>query len=264
MTASLNGADVSQVLDVITKANGLTWKKLEFARKEDAKVSLDQLKSGILALASMQLVGLSVQDTAAKTTSVFTKDVPTSAEAAKPALPEGYSWTTVYVVLAPEVAPAATTDANKVAALSKTQADTNGAGGEHDQGGAPAVLSEPVDVAAEDGAGSAAGHVHRPNGRDEKPGPASRDQIMQDMRAAFRRHARPSTGGQNGQNGQFGATAVVGRETRAQPVVTKTQTERSGQRPSALAYPNLATWARLALHDLEFFLLEAVEGVSRR
>jgi len=117
VTANLSEADLGQVLDVITKGNGLTWKKLEFARKTDTKVTLDQLKSGILALASMQLVGLSVEDPATKTNTVFAKDIPAAPEAVKPSLPEGYAWNTVYVVLAPEPVAAPSTD--KLADLTK-------------------------------------------------------------------------------------------------------------------------------------------------
>lgn len=124
VTASLSDADLSQVLDVITKSNNLTWKKLDFARKEDSKVTLDQLKSGILALASMQLVGLSVEDPATKTSTVFARDVPVAPEPAKPALPEGYSWSTVYVVLAaaPVVTPSTDKDKDKLASLTKAGA----------------------------------------------------------------------------------------------------------------------------------------------
>lgn len=119
VTANMNEADLSQVLDVIAKPNKMTWKKLEFARKEDSKISLEELKSGILALASMQLVGLSVEDPATKTSTVFAKDVPAAPQLAKPALPEGYSWSTVYVMLAPEAVVAKSADKDKLAELTK-------------------------------------------------------------------------------------------------------------------------------------------------
>jgi len=131
VTASLNGAELGQVLDVITKSNSLTWKKLQFARKEDSKVTLDQLKSGILALASMPIMGLAVEDPATKTSAVFAKDIPSTPDTSKVGLPEGYMWTTVYVVLAPE-APAATaskpTDKVRNLAQSQAQAVTDLAG----------------------------------------------------------------------------------------------------------------------------------------
>ncbi len=118
VTTSLTAADLDQALDVVTKSNKLTWKKLEFAHKADSKVTLDQLKSGILALASMQLVGLAVQDPATKTGAVFAKDIPSAPDTSKLALPEGYSWTTVYVVLAPEPKTDAAADSkDKVASL---------------------------------------------------------------------------------------------------------------------------------------------------
>ena len=121
VTASLSEADVSQVLDVITKMNGLSWKKLQFARQEDSKVSLDQLKSGILALASMPLMGLSVEDPATKTSAVFAKNIPSAPDTSKVGLPEGYTWTTVYVVLAPEP-PATPATASKVQDIARNQA----------------------------------------------------------------------------------------------------------------------------------------------
>lgn len=126
VTASLNDAELGQVLDALTKSNNLTWKKLQFARKQDTTINLDELKTGILALASMQLVGLSVEDPATKKSAVFAKDIPAAPDASKIGLPEGYSWSTVYVILAPEPVTAATepTKEDKVAELSKRQADT--------------------------------------------------------------------------------------------------------------------------------------------
>lgn len=120
VTANLSDADLGQVLDVIAKSNNLTWKKLQFARKEDSKVSLDQLKSGILALASMSLIGLSVEDPATKTGTVFAKDIPAAADTSKLGLPEGYSWSTVYVLLAPEPVAAKTAEGDKLTQLTKT------------------------------------------------------------------------------------------------------------------------------------------------
>lgn len=123
-TLSMNGSDIGQVLDIVTKMNNLTWKKLQFARKDDTKVSLDQLKSGILALASMPLMGLAVEDPATKTSTVFAKDIPSAPDTAKVALPEGYSWTTVYVVLAPEDPAPASKPGDKVKDLGQKQAQT--------------------------------------------------------------------------------------------------------------------------------------------
>lgn len=121
-TATMNDAGVSQVLDVMTKMNGLTWKKLQFARKDDSKASLDQLKAGILAMASMPLMGLAVEDPATKTSSVFAKDIPSAPDTSKIGLPQGYTWTTVYVVLAPEAPTVASTSTNKVLSLAQNQA----------------------------------------------------------------------------------------------------------------------------------------------
>ena len=76
VTASLTNAELSQALDVITKANNLSWKKAQFARPTDSKVQLEQLKMAVLALAQVPLVGLSVEDPASKTSTVFAKDLP--------------------------------------------------------------------------------------------------------------------------------------------------------------------------------------------
>lgn len=118
VTASLTDADLSQVLDVMTQSNKLSWKMVQFARAEDSKVSLDQLKSGILALAQMPLIGLAVNDPTTKTGTVFAKNIPTQADASNIALPKGYSWSTVYVVLAPEPVKTGSTG-NKIADLTK-------------------------------------------------------------------------------------------------------------------------------------------------
>ncbi len=120
VTANLSNADLSQVLDVMTKGNKLSWKKLQFARSQDSKVSLEQIKSGILALANMPLVGLAVNDPTTKTGTVFAKNMPTEADASSIGLPEGYSWSTVYVVLAPEPVAAPSTTGNKLADLTKS------------------------------------------------------------------------------------------------------------------------------------------------
>jgi hypothetical protein len=117
VTASLNGADLDQVLDVITKSNNLTWKKLQFAHQSDSKATLDQLKAGILAIANMPFVGLSVEDRSAKSTALFTRSVPAELSTSKLALPEGYAWSTVYVILSPEPLAA---DKSKPAASEQT------------------------------------------------------------------------------------------------------------------------------------------------
>lgn len=101
VTASLTGADLSQTLDVLTKPNNLTWKKLQFAKPSEDKVPLEQLKAAVVTLATVQVVGISVEDPSAKTASVFAKDLPASPDTSAIKLPDGYSWTTVYVVLAP-------------------------------------------------------------------------------------------------------------------------------------------------------------------
>lgn len=102
VTINLNNMDLSQVLDTVTKLNNLTWRKLQFAKPTDDSVKLDQIKSAMVALAAMPMVALAVEDSAAQTTSVFAKGLPASAAPTQMKLPEGYEWTTCYVVLSPD------------------------------------------------------------------------------------------------------------------------------------------------------------------
>ncbi len=102
VTINLNNMDLPQVLDTVTKLNNLTWRKLQFAKPTDDSVRLDQLKSAMVALAAMPVVALAVEDSAAKTTSVFAKGLPADSAASEMKLPEGYEWTTCYVVLSPD------------------------------------------------------------------------------------------------------------------------------------------------------------------
>ena len=194
VTANLAEADLGQVLDVIAKSSGLTWKKLDFARKEDSKVTLDQLKSGILALASMQLVGLSVEDPATKTNTVFAKDVPAAPEAVKPTLPEGYAWNTVYVLLAPEVVAAPSTD--KLSALTKTGTqqlvDVANLTTEERKQYFQSYWMQQMKMTPEARQGMLRDQMQAMRDLD----PASRDKLRQDMHAAF--------GGTRGQGGPGG------------------------------------------------------------
>lgn len=197
VTASLNGAEMSQALDVVTKANNLTWKKLEFARKTDSKVTLDQLKSGILALASMELVGLSVEDPATKTGAVFAKDIPSAPDTPKLPLPEGYTWTTVYVVLAPEPAadPAAAAGKDKVASLAtngvKQMSDVANLNPEERKQYFANVMSAQMKMAPESRQGMLRDQMSAVMGMDQQ----SRDQFRQDMRAVFSHMPHGATGG---------------------------------------------------------------------
>lgn len=106
VTISLKEATLSNALDVIAALSKTSWKKLQFAKPTDDTVKLDQVKSAIVALASMPVVGLAVEDPASKTSSVFAKGLPESPSTSGIKLPDGYSWATVYVVLAPEAEPA--------------------------------------------------------------------------------------------------------------------------------------------------------------
>ena len=205
VTANLSGADLSQALDVIAKSNSLTWKKLQFARKEDSKVTLDQLKSGILALASMPLMGLSVEDPSTKTGAVFAKDIPSSPDTSKLSLPEGYTWTTVYVILAPEpVAAAASTDKDKLGALSQTgakqMADVASLTPEERKQYFQNVMSEQMKFTPEVRQALLRDQMQAVMGMDQQ----SRDQWRQDMRAVF--------GGMRGQGQGQGQGQGRGRQ----------------------------------------------------
>jgi ribosomal protein L25 (general stress protein Ctc) len=118
VSISLKDAELSQALDTVAKLNKLAWKKLQFAKPTDETVKLDQIKSAMLTLASMQMVGLSVEDPASKTSTVFAKDLSTKPDTAAIKLPEGYSWATVYVLLAPEPKDTKPTGDSRIAGLS--------------------------------------------------------------------------------------------------------------------------------------------------
>jgi hypothetical protein len=123
VSVSLSDTELANALDVVTKMNNLTWKKLQFAKPNDSTIKLDQLKSAILALSSMPVMGLSVEDPASKTSAVFAKDLPESPETSNLRLPEGYSWSTVYVILFPEVvAETEDVDKSKVTELVEAEA----------------------------------------------------------------------------------------------------------------------------------------------
>ena len=102
VTISLKDADLNQALDTIAKLSKLTWKKLQFAKPTDETVKLDEIKSAMLTLASLSMVGLSVEDPSAKTSTVFAKGLPSTPDTSGLKLPEGYSWATVYAILPAE------------------------------------------------------------------------------------------------------------------------------------------------------------------
>lgn len=104
VTLSATNIDVEQALDVACKLNGWTWRKLQFARTSDGNVRLDHLKSAILALASVQMEGLAVRDSSSGATTVFVRTPSAEPDLSLAKLPEGYVWTSVYVMLAPQIA----------------------------------------------------------------------------------------------------------------------------------------------------------------
>lgn len=126
ITISLTDVEISQALDVITKMNKLTWKKVSFALPEGDTAKLEQVKSAILALATIPVTGLMVEDPATKQSTVMAKNLSAFPDATAMKLPEGYSWKTFYVVTPPIVAVAKTTSGSKsqLAELTGEQAKT--------------------------------------------------------------------------------------------------------------------------------------------
>ena len=102
ITLGLNELELPKILDMVSTSTEATWKKVQFAKKTDDKVSLDQIKSSILALAAFPMLAVSVEDSSGKSTSMFAKGVPSSNEAPAVKLPEGYTWVTAYVIYLPE------------------------------------------------------------------------------------------------------------------------------------------------------------------
>lgn len=118
VTISLNDVDLPQALDVITKLNTLTWKKVSIAVSEDSPASLEQIKLGVLALASIPVTGMAVQDPSTGQSAVVAKSLPSTPDTSAIKLPEGLSWKTFYIVT-PPIVPAA-----KSTYESKSQAAT--------------------------------------------------------------------------------------------------------------------------------------------
>ena len=125
VTASLKDADLTQVLDVITKSSNLVWKKISLAKSEGTEVTFDQMKAAAVALAAMPVIAMSVDDPATKTSAICAKDLPSAPDTALIKLPEKCSWVTMYVILAPPVAKdasAKTDDDTSVKSLSDSVA----------------------------------------------------------------------------------------------------------------------------------------------
>ncbi|MCX6344995.1 MAG: hypothetical protein NT018_07960 [Armatimonadetes bacterium] len=100
VTLTLNDVELTTALDMLAKTGKATWKKVQYAKQTDSKVTLDQIKSSVLALAAMPLIAVSVDDASGKGASMFTRDLSTSPETSNIKLPEGYAWTTVYAIFA--------------------------------------------------------------------------------------------------------------------------------------------------------------------
>jgi len=102
LNLSLAETELPKALDVITKLTKLTWKKVQFAKVTDGKVQLDKIKSSIVALAAMPMVAVSVADGSGKGATVFARAEQGEPDTSTIKLPEGYEWTTAYVVYDPD------------------------------------------------------------------------------------------------------------------------------------------------------------------
>lgn len=111
VTASLQNVELSQALNVISQPNNLIWKKLQFASSENTPVTLDQIKSAIIALKAMPIIAFAVEDPKTGAKTVYSKDIPASSNVPELPLSEGYTWKTVYVVFISEPVASSTTSA---------------------------------------------------------------------------------------------------------------------------------------------------------
>lgn len=100
ITTSASDLDLTKAMNMLSESVSGTWKKVQFAKSSTDKVSLDQIKSTIIALAGLPLMAASVQDSEGKVSSVFAKSVPAKDDTSAIKLPDGYKWATVYVIYA--------------------------------------------------------------------------------------------------------------------------------------------------------------------
>lgn len=100
VTLSLTDVDLPQALDAITNTNNLIWKKISFANSDDDKPKLEQMESTIIAMSSMPMVAICVEDPATKKTVMYAKDMPSTPDKSVVPLPQNYTWKTVYVIFA--------------------------------------------------------------------------------------------------------------------------------------------------------------------
>jgi len=123
-TISLQDSELAGALDAITKVSKLTWRKVQFARPNEDSVRLEQIKSAIVTLAALPMVAVAVDDPASKTSSVYAKGLPAAPDTTAIKLPDGYTWTTAYVILAPEVSASAAASGQKDRVQSLTESQT--------------------------------------------------------------------------------------------------------------------------------------------
>jgi hypothetical protein len=211
ITINLTDVEIGQALDVITKMNKLTWKKVSFALPEGDSAKLDQLKSAILALATIPVTGLIVDDPATKQSSVMARNLPSSPETSVVKLPEGYTWKTFYVVTPPIVAVAATgaTSKNKLDELTAQQSRTMQALAamtpeERKQYYVNEMMAQ-MNLTPEARQSLIRDRMDAMHNMD----PQLRDQMRQDMGAAFGgRHGGPDGGGDRGNHGNRDAQSA--------------------------------------------------------
>lgn len=100
ITASASDLELTKALNILSESVSAAWKKVQFAKSSADKVTLDQIKSTIVALAGLPLMAVSIQDSEGKVSSVFAKSVPAKDDTSAIKLPDGYKWATVYVIYA--------------------------------------------------------------------------------------------------------------------------------------------------------------------
>jgi type II secretory pathway component GspD/PulD (secretin) len=124
LTASVQKSEIPTALDIIATTTNSMWRKFSFAKKDDTPVTLDQLKSAVLTLASVQLTAFSMEDQTAKTTVVAAKSLTASPDVTTMKLPEGYSWLTIYALMPKDALTPKPKAEEKVTVASLTEMET--------------------------------------------------------------------------------------------------------------------------------------------
>lgn len=114
VTAVVKDMTADQAVDIVSKALGATYKKVQFASAPTTNVAADKLKAAISALAALDVPGISMADPTSGKVSVFAKGLGQDAVSGVK-LPEGQSWRTYYLISKPAAKPASTTTTGSAA-----------------------------------------------------------------------------------------------------------------------------------------------------